>query len=98
MRPRACARRSRDFAGYAARPEPRGAISLLLEGSGDLQFDFVADQRNGHAEAEVAALDLGFSFEADIFLAAHLRGHLACAVEVDIEHDLLGYAVEREVS
>ena len=36
--------------------------------------------------------------EADIFLAAHLRRHLARADELRIQHHRLGHAVQRQVA
>ncbi len=83
-----------------SRPLIRGACDrldarlLLFERGVDFEFDFVADHRNAHRDAEIAALDRGFGFEAHGFLLGHAH---ARAVEIDVEGDGLGHAVQRQV-
>src|SRR3546814_6730734 len=57
----------------------------------DFEFDGVADIGDAHVDAEVAALDRGFGLEPHGFLLVHAD---ARAVEVDVEGDGLGYAIE----
>src|SRR3546814_2062198 len=62
------------------------------ECSSDLR---VADIGNAHVDAEIAALDRGFGLETHGFLLVHAD---ARAVEIDVEGDRLGHAVEGEVA
>src|SRR3546814_12598418 len=68
---------------------------LLFEGGVDFEFDRVADIGNAHVDAEIAALDRGFGLETHGFLLVHAD---ARAVEIDVEGDRLGHAVEGEVA
>ena len=68
---------------------------LLFEGGVDFEFDGVADVGDAHRDAEVAALDRGFGLEAHGFLLVHAD---ARAVEIDVEGDGPGHAVEREIA
>src|SRR3546814_8250099 len=61
----------------------------------DFEFDGVAYIGDAHVDAEVAALDRGFGLEPHGFLLVHAD---ARAVEVDVEGDGLGYAIEGQIA